>query len=89
MRTVWKFPIGYPDRLDLEVPLGAEFIHFDMQGTTPTLWALVNSDNPVQRRSLRMIGTGHELPESRYNHIGSCIDANTGLVWHLFEEISQ
>ncbi|KKM98906.1 hypothetical protein LCGC14_1153160 [marine sediment metagenome] len=86
MITVWKFPLSYLDRFSLEVPLGAEFIHFDMQGSIPTVWALVNSDNSKQRRSLRMAGTGHELPAGYdYSHIGSCIDANTGLVWHLFE----
>ncbi len=86
MITVWKFPLSYLDRFSLEVPLGAEFIHFGMQ-TVPTVWALVNSDNSIQRRSLRMAGTGHELPAGHdYYHIGSCIDTNTGLVWHLFEE---
>ncbi len=87
MITVWKFPFSYSDRFDLEVPLGAEFIHFGLQGGVPTVWALVNSDNSTQRRSLRMAGTGHELPADHdYDHIGSCIDINTGLVWHLFEE---
>ena len=87
MITVWKFPLSYLDQFSLEVPFGSEFIYFDMQGGIPTVWALVNSDNSTQRRSLWMAGTGHELPaDHNYNHIGSCIDTNTGLVWHLFEE---
>ncbi|KKN01042.1 hypothetical protein LCGC14_1131700 [marine sediment metagenome] len=87
MITVWKFPLSYLDQFDLEVPRGAEFIHFDFQAGIPTVWALVNSANSMQRRSLRMAGTGHELSAGHdYNHIGSCIDTNTGLVWHLFEE---
>ena len=86
MITVWKFPLSYLDRFSLEAPRGAEFIHFDMQ-TVPTVWALVDSNAPLERRPLRMAGTGHELPAGHdYDHIGSCIDTNTGLVWHLFEE---
>lgn len=86
MSTVWKFPIGYPDRLSLEVPRGAKFIHFDMQGRTPTVWALVEPNSPLEQRQLRMVGTGHHFPDGEDSHIGSCIDASTGLVWHLFEE---
>ena len=87
MITVWKFPLNYLGQYSLEVPLGAEFIHFDMQGGAPTVWALVNSDNSTQRRLLRVAGTGYRLSADHdHNHIGSCIDTNTGLVWHLFEE---
>lgn len=86
MQIVYKYPLGYGERTVLSLPIGAELLHLGLQNGVPTLWALVEPGAPEQQtRVLRFAGTGHPIEEQIIGHIGSVIDAELGLVWHLFE----
>jgi len=87
MKTVWKYPTK-PDMFDLSLPVGAQVVHFDMQQGEPTIWVLVDTDAQRELRLFLVAGTGHTVPDDT-RHIASCIDRNLGLVWHLFEPLSQ
>jgi hypothetical protein len=84
MRAVWKFPLSLAvDEISLLMPQGSRPLAFDMQGDEPMLWALVDTDAPVEPRTFHITGTGHRLPEKDLLYIGTCFEKP--FVWHLFE----
>lgn len=89
MRSVWKFPLGVaPDDQTTEVtmPEGAQIVQFARQGDEPTVWALVDSDNPPEARRFRIFGTGHPLARG-CRHVGTYGEGP--FVWHVFEMIGE
>lgn len=84
MRTVWKFPLPYENEIVLMLPAGAEVLHIGMQNGGVVLWALLNPERPVTTRNFRLRGTGHPI-DGLVTHVGSTIDEERGLVWHVFE----
>ncbi len=87
MKTVWKFPTS-PNPFSLGLPVGAQVIHFDMQRGKPTMWVLVDNSTSTVSRHFLVAGTGYDLPDN-VRHVSSCIDRELGLVWHLFEPLSE
>ena len=85
MKTVWKYPTS-PDVFGHDLPAGAKVVHFDMQGGEPTMWVLVDTEAKLETRAFLVAGTGHPVGNDNARHVGSCIDSDLGLVWHLFEE---
>ncbi len=93
--VVHKYPLPFGqerDEYELDLPPGAEFVHFAMQGDTPTVWVQLRPDKATTRkRTLRLAGTGHPLDYIGIKHIGSALafDAfarpSGRVVWHLFE----
>lgn len=81
MKTIWKFQLPSPLCV-IEMPAGATVIRVGRQGASICLWAIVETDNPMETRSFATVGTGHRIPpESR--HLGTWDDGP--FVWHLFE----
>lgn len=85
MRTIYKYPFNVTDVVTLDLPRGAAVLHVACQGDVPCLWALVDNDNPPERRVFLVCGTGQ--PVSR--HLGPAQHVATffhgPFVWHLFE----
>ncbi len=89
MRTIYKWPLHYTDVQVLPVPEGTEFLHIAEQNGILMIWGWCDSDNPLEDRTLAVIGTGNPGPtsdEARY--IGTAL-MHTGLVWHVFEPIEE
>ena len=81
MNTIWKFVLPKPMCV-IDMPAGAQVIRVARQGPDVCLWAMVDSNNPAQKRKFAMVGTGHPIPvDGRY--LGTWDDGP--LVWHLFE----
>lgn len=82
---VWKFPLTPPDDFPvIEMPKGAQPLHFDVQVGIPTLWALVDPEAPTTRHAFRFAGTGHPIETGNDPvYIGSCFHGS--FVWHLFD----
>lgn len=72
MKTVWKYELKFEPEFTLMVPLGAKVVHVAMQGNTPCLWVLVDSDQEQTERQILMVGTGHEVPAD-VEHLGSVV----------------
>ncbi len=85
MKAVWKYPT-YPDVFGHDLPIGAKVVHFDMQQGQPTMWVLVDTEANLEPRAFLVAGTGHPIGNDDARHVGSCIDRDLSLVWHLFEE---
>lgn len=82
MKTIWKFQFGVSDRITLRMPKGAEIVSAGLQEGIPTMWGKVDTEAPPELHTFRIIGTGHECPDSKYITTFQM----PPFVWHLFEE---
>jgi hypothetical protein len=81
MKTIWKFEMPGPACV-IDMPVGAQVIRIARQGAAICLWAIVESDNALEKRVFATIGTGRPIPlDGRY--LGTWDDGP--FVWHLFE----
>lgn len=86
MTTIWKFPIALLERQVIQMPKGAHPLSVQMQGNTITLWAMVNTEHPMEDREIRIVGTGREA-DSRDHYLGTVqVD---GFIWHIFEHYEK
>lgn len=86
MKTIWKHPLSIEGSENIiATRKDAEIISADYQGHVPTIWMIVDPDAPVVRRSIVIVGTGHPLPETIGEHIGTLVDDAYALVWHVFD----
>lgn len=70
------------------MPSGAEILKIDIQGSSPQIWALVETLNIGVTRKFLIFGTGVSLDEldddyTRIEHLGTFFLQN--FVWHVFE----
>jgi len=83
--TIWKFEVPVADgRIVLDMPRKAQCLDLQMQNGTPCVWALVDPEAPLQRRSFVWVGTGHAVPEHWSGYIGTVQMHDGALVLHLF-----
>jgi hypothetical protein len=97
--VIWKFPLSVASRQEVEMPIGARILAFQVQRRpddidyeAPTLWAMCDEAAATEIREFRMLGTGHNVAkildiEKAWNYIGT-IQWDV-LVWHLFEGIKK
>lgn len=81
MTSVWKYTIG-PFNV-VQMPHGATFRHFGMQGDVPTAWFEVDTTRHVQTRTFQVFGTGHSIPANA-EYLGTTM-MDDPYVWHLYE----
>lgn len=70
---------------NLDLPLGAEILAFQIQDNTPVIWVLVNTETVKERRHFAVRGTGEAMNDWRTTdkYIGTV--QMPPFVWHLFE----
>jgi hypothetical protein len=83
-RKVYKYPVPIEDTFTLTMPLGAQVLCMDMQGSVPHIWALVDPSQGPEVRHFRLAGTGHDI-EGAVEYLGSFQMHGGALVFHLFE----
>jgi len=88
MTTVLKFPINVSDRVELEMPRGAQLLHVGMARAKPCLWALVDETSPPVLRRFRLTATAEPIPDHHpdWKFVGSIlVGANDCHLWDLGE----
>lgn len=83
MKSVWKFKL-HPYARNM-LPVGAKPLSVHAQGSDLCLWALVDTDAPLEDREFVIVGTGHELYDHAGAFIGSALLAGGEFVLHVFE----
>lgn len=89
MKTIWKFTTEIEDRPRLMLPAGARILSCALDRVDNlyaryfNLWAEVDNSAPREERRLRVIGTGHPLPNVG-QFVGTIQDPP--FVWHIYEE---
>lgn len=85
MKTIYKYPLqnfSLNGEGVLALPRGAKIISAGRQGSIQCIWALVDTELPLEPRQLCVICTGQNIPNN-LAHIASWQDPP--FVWHLFE----
>ncbi|MBA7601789.1 hypothetical protein ES703_08870 [subsurface metagenome] len=70
---------------DLELPLGAEILAFQIQANTPMIWVLVDPETVKEIRHFAIRGTGESMNDWRSTDIYIGTVQIPPFVWHLFE----
>lgn len=88
MKTIYKYPIGITDQQIIPMPAGANILTVQVQNGNPFIWAMVDTEAPTERVSIRVYGTGHSIGErSNLEYIGTFQSMYGGnLVFHVFKE---
>jgi len=69
------------------MPAGAEVLCVQTQNETACLWAMVDPDEPLLKRSFCIYGTGHPVPNASQKYIGTYQIKGGALVFHCFEVV--
>lgn len=90
MRTVYKFVLGINQEnwALIEAPGLDDIVLAGSQGTGfPSdhwvVWAECDTDLPVARKKVYVIGTGHERPPEPAQHAMSYQDGE--FIWHIYD----
>lgn len=83
-RVVWKYAAN-PKGV-FRVPWDSDVVLFDYDPKTdspwPHIWAETTPEHGPRTRTLVIHGTGHPVDGTWQ---ASCVDRQTGLVWHLYD----
>lgn len=82
MRTVHKYQFSVATSY-IEMPRHAEILLVALQGSTPTMWAAVNTAEQTVTRKFVVTGTGQPVKDG-LRHVASFQDPP--FVWHLWED---
>lgn len=64
MLTVYKYPLTPGNAYDsIAMPKGAKILRAEFQNKIITLWAMVDTEQPEERRYFVIFGTGHDMGE--------------------------
>ena len=89
MSVVYKYEFTPADTIELIVPRGAQILHCEMQrrAGAPSwcAWCLVEPAMPLEKRRIRMAGTGHPINTTVGRFINTTLVAGGDLVFHFFE----
>jgi hypothetical protein len=88
--TIWKFPLPSHGGASVKMPKGARILSVQNQGEHPTLWAMVNPSEQVEKehRHFFVAMTGHPLGRHVDAHdtfLGTVQLAEGAFVAHVFE----
>lgn len=88
MHRIYKYAIPDQEEFTLDLPAKAEALHVDVQHNKPFVWALVDPDEKVTKRTFRVVPTGVDILESyKLAYVGTFLIDNGNLVFHLFEKV--
>lgn len=84
METIWKYPLSGQNPEVISMPSGAVILTVQVQDGTPCLWALVETENEKEDRTLHVVGTGQPFPDAQAAHYVGTFQVGI-FVWHVFE----
>lgn len=94
MTTVYKYSLNFADVQDTYLPKGAQILTAEsQQDADPTfcIWALVDPQQPTEKRVILLAGTGHPIPYPSHNlrYINTFTKRNRSLWFHAFEVVKE
>ena len=92
MRTIWKYPLQVTDEQGVHMPRGAKAMLVGFQGDELCMWVMVDPMQLRETRTIRIYGTGHNIPYSdraNMDYVGTAIDPVNPFVWHVFIKEAQ
>jgi hypothetical protein len=86
---IFKYPLEIADTQTVSMPKGAKLLSVAFIGTQLYLWALVDLQRPMVKRTIEIYGTGHPCQSGAKSFVGTVIDQQRGLVWHVFDGVIE
>lgn len=91
MKIIFKYDIKDTIKPTIDIHSGAKILSIQKQNDYFKLWALIDTDNPIIKRELLLIGTGvpfdlkyvDAINHGELNHLATVQDGC--LVYHFFE----
>lgn len=84
---IYKYDFEVEGEFNILMPKGAHILTVQVQRDTPCIWAIVDPAQPIEPRTFRILGTGHEMdmdiPHSHY--IGTFQLFDGSYIGHMFE----
>lgn len=82
---IYKYTLqGIEGQTIIEMPDGAFILHVASVNDVVCVWACVDPDEPIVKRTLALVGTGSLYSPSGL-YVGSAITLNGRVVWHVFD----
>jgi hypothetical protein len=89
-RRMFKYPLHVGAEAKHKIILNsvAGFIprRIDLQDGQVCLWAEIIDTGARRNQTILVVGTGHEIPVTAKEYIGSLVFDEDGLVWHYYLE---
>lgn len=91
MKTIYKYQIPIKEAVTLQLPKQAKILRVDGVDGGLFMWALVDTDNPLEPVNLRLFKTGGEIPQdTSYEYLGhGAIFIQMELMLYVFKENVQ
>ena len=91
VKSIFKFNLETTDSQTVLMPKGAEILTIQNQHEDAELWALVDSNAPLEERIIEIFGTGHPVHcdmgvERKY--IATYQLSGGNYIFHAFERLS-
>ncbi len=87
--TIFKYQMPVLEQFEMKLPYGAMIIRMESQGGMFWLWALVDTNAPIETRKFRAFKTGAPVPpDLKLQYLGFCavfVQMELGL--YIFEEL--
>jgi hypothetical protein len=87
MITIHKYQFELGNHIEIEMPCGSQILCVQEQNDKWVMWAMVNTEQPVIKRSFKGYWTGEELPDMFLTHLYIATVQDL-YVWHIFEVIN-
>lgn len=88
MTTIWKFELELKESQEIKLPSPARILSCQFQHGLLMLWAVVNPDLPMHRRTVYIVGTGHPIPNVvPIDYVGTVQQGEGRFIWHVFAEV--
>lgn len=88
MKTIYKFAAPIDDTILVLMNDGAQVLCVQLQHGDPTMWAVVDTDQPLTMHRFHWRSTGHPA-DGLGRYVGTIQMSGGSLVFHLFEGASQ
>jgi len=87
MRSIWKYRLEPGAFTLVPMPRAARILCVQVQGDLPTIWALVDPQEPTVARRIAILATGESVQDDLVvaNYIGSFQLVAGALVFHAFD----
>lgn len=87
--TIWKYQMPVAEKFIMALPKDAEVIRVEDQGGMFWLWAIVDTEAPIEERTFYGVKTGAPMPDTKgeLTYHGWCaIHVQQELALYIFEE---
>lgn len=85
MRTIYKYPVALVPEQVIALPRGYRILSVQNQDDRLRLWAMVETDErPTVPVLIRIIGTGHPVPDAVGVYLATVQTDGGMFVWHVF-----